>query len=57
MGGTIRNIVLFSVLIYELVGPLLTRMSLKKAGEIVSGSSDQKNRERFEKKPAKAKAT
>ena len=57
MGGTIRNIILFSVLIYELVGPLLTRMSLKKAGEIVSGRSDQKNRERFEKKPAKAKAT
>ena len=42
------------MLIYELIGPLLTRMSLKKAGEIVSGSSDQKNRERFEKKPAKA---
>lgn len=33
-GSTIRNIVLFSVLIYELVGPLLTKISLTKAGEI-----------------------
>jgi len=30
----IRNIILFSVLIYELVGPLLTRMALTKAGDI-----------------------
>ena len=30
----IRNIILFSVLIYELVGPMLTKMSLKKAGDI-----------------------
>ena len=38
LGGTegsfIRNIVLFSVLIYELVGPLLTRIALTKAGDI-----------------------
>lgn len=33
-GAIIRNIVLFSVLIYELVGPLLTKMALTKAGEI-----------------------
>lgn len=30
----IRNIVLLSVMIYELVGPALTTMSLRKAGEI-----------------------
>ncbi len=33
-GTLIRNIVLFAVLIYELVGPLLTKMALKAAGEI-----------------------
>ena len=33
----IRNIVLFSVLIYELIGPAVTKLSLKKAGEIVEG--------------------
>ncbi len=35
IGGLVRNIILFSVLIYELVGPLLTKMALKKAGEII----------------------
>ena len=38
IGGTqadvIRNITLFSVMIYELVGPLLTKIALTKAGEI-----------------------
>ena len=34
-GIVIRNIVLFSVLVYELVGPLLTKMALTKAGEII----------------------
>ena len=33
-GGTVRNIVLFAVLIYELVGPLLTKIALTKAGDI-----------------------
>lgn len=33
-GSIIRNIVLFSVLIYELVGPILTKDALMKAGEI-----------------------
>ena len=33
-GLLIRNIVLFAVLIYELVGPLLTKNALMKAGEI-----------------------
>ena len=43
----IRNIILFSVLIYELVGPMLTKMALTKAGEIQAASPDKKNRERF----------
>ena len=33
-GALVRNIVLFSVLIYELVGPTLTRIALTKAGDI-----------------------
>ena len=33
-GAMIRNIVLFSVLIYELVGPMLTKMALTAAGDI-----------------------
>lgn len=34
-GIIIRNIILFSVLIYELVGPLLTKKALIRAGEII----------------------
>ena len=33
-GQLIRSIILFSVLIYELVGPVMTREALKRAGEI-----------------------
>ena len=33
-GALVRNVVLFSVLVYELVGPMLTKMALTKAGEI-----------------------
>ena len=33
-GALVRNIVLFSVLIYELVGPTLTKIALTKAGDI-----------------------
>ena len=33
-GAVIRSIVLFSVLIYELVGPMLTKMALTAAGDI-----------------------
>ena len=34
-GHTVRNVVLFSVLVYELVGPALTKRALISAGEIV----------------------
>ena len=44
MGSLIRNITRFAVLIYELVGPLLTRMALSAAGEIKPVSDDVKNR-------------
>jgi Kef-type K+ transport system membrane component KefB len=33
-GAIVRNVVLFAVLIYELVGPTLTKQALTKAGEI-----------------------
>ena len=43
-GALIRNIVLFAVLIYELVGPLLTKWALMKAGEIRPMSEEVLNR-------------
>lgn len=43
-GNLIRNITLFAVLIYELVGPLLTRQALAAAGEIKPISDEVKNR-------------
>ena len=54
MGSMIRNIILFSVLVYELVGPQMTRIALTSAGEIKAGADDAKNRARFEKKPKTA---
>ena len=33
-GHMVRNVVLFSVLVYELVGPTLTKFSLTATGEI-----------------------
>ena len=39
-GGLIRNIVLFAVLVYELVGPMLTKIALTKAGEIQPKSEE-----------------
>jgi len=33
-GALVRNIVLFAVLIYELVGPIMTKMALTAAGDI-----------------------
>ncbi len=35
IGAMVRNITLFAVLIYELVGPMLTKIALTKAGDIV----------------------
>ena len=34
IGTLVRNIILFSVLVYELIGPLLTKIALTKAGDI-----------------------
>ena len=54
LGSTIRNIILFSVLVYELAGPLMTKQALISAGEVTAKAGDEKNRARFQKK---AKAT
>lgn len=43
-GRLIRNITLFAVLIYELVGPLMTKDALMKAGEIHPMSEEVKYR-------------
>ncbi len=45
-GAIIRNIVLFAVLIYELFGPMLTKIALTKAGEIKPRPEGQ-DRSRF----------
>ena len=48
LGGTegtlIRNIVLFSVLVYELIGPSLTKWALTKAGDIQTMPEDVASR-------------
>ena len=43
-GTLIRNIVLFGVLIYELIGPSLTKRALTKAGDIQAIPSEVKGR-------------
>lgn len=43
IGPIIRNIILFSVLIYELIGPVCTKIALMKAGEITI-KPEEKNR-------------
>ena len=39
-GSLIRNIILFSVLVYELIGPSLTKMALTRAGDIQEKSNE-----------------
>ena len=51
-GTIIRNVTLFGVLIYELVGPLMTRNALAKAGEIAAKPVEKQSRERFRQAPA-----
>ena len=52
MGAMIRNIILFSVLVYELIGPMLTKQSLMAAGEVRAKDTDAHHRARFQKKAA-----
>lgn len=53
-GDLIRNIILFSVLVYELVGPLMTRMALTAAGDIQPMSEEVKNRRQTKLAQAKS---
>ncbi len=55
-GGLIRNITLFAVLIYELVGPILTRQALTAAGEIHPIPEHVKQRRQNKLKSAKSNA-
>ncbi len=52
-GNLIRNITLFAVLIYELVGPLMTKEALKAAGDIKPMSDEVKNRREAKLEAAK----
>ena len=55
-GALIRNITLFAVLIYELFGPVFTRMALTAAGDIKPMSDEVKNRRQTKLDAAKQKA-
>jgi len=55
-GVMIRNITLFAVLIYELAGPLLTKMALQAAGEIKPMSDEVKMRRHTKLAEAKNKS-
>lgn len=52
-GTLIRNITLFAVLIYELVGPLMTRQALMSAGEIKPIEQHIKDRRQIKLEEAK----
>ena len=54
-GAIIRNIILFSVLVYELVGPALTKNALMKAGDIQPKSEEVVNRRRNKLRDAELK--
>ena len=43
-GRLIRNITLFAILVYELIGPMMTKWALTKAGDIQPMSEEVKNR-------------
>lgn len=47
-GIIVRNIILFSVLIYELAGPSITRWALTKTGDIISVPKEKTSHERFD---------
>ncbi len=52
-GNLIRNITLFSVLVYELVGPAMTKAALTAAGDIQPKSEEVKNRRQNKLEEAK----
>ena len=52
-GVVIRNVILFSVLIYELIGPTMTKIALTKAGEIVPGAESARGKRDMKSKGRK----
>ena len=52
-GDLIRNIILFSVLVYELIGPMMTKWALTKAGDIHPMEENVKNRRQIKLEEAK----
>ncbi len=54
-GILVRNIILFSVLVYELVGPALTKMALTRSGDIKPKSYEVENRRRLKLEGAQGK--
>ena len=54
-GALIRNITLFAVLIYELFGPLATKMALTAAGDIKEMPHEVKNRRQMKLEAVKKK--
>ena len=55
-GNIVRNITLFAVLVYEIVGPFLTKVCLTKAGDIKEEGKTSARAEHAEKAAAKAAA-
>ena len=51
-GALVRNIVLFAVLIYELVGPLMTKMALTAAGDIQHKPHEERRQEVIQRNEA-----
>ena len=47
-GSLIRNIILFSVLIYELLGPMLTKWALTKSGDIIPPERVDRRKEKLD---------
>ena len=54
-GAMIRNITLFAILIYELIGPMLTRDALMRSGDITEKPDEVKNRRQSKLEEAKNK--
>ena len=54
-GAMIRNIILFSVLVYELVGPSMTKWALKRTGDIQPKSAEVINRRAMKLQEAEVK--
>ncbi|MBQ7336469.1 MAG: cation:proton antiporter [Clostridia bacterium] len=52
-GAIVRNITLFAVLVYEIVGPFLTKIALTKAGDIKTEGKTSAREEHLAKKAAK----